>query len=511
MEKFYPKKKVVDDFNGGEKYVDGDGLQANTINNLVESVLYAQDHIGTGEGSDIALTNYYGESMTEGYTQFFTNGDAQAKNYYNLGVFDEFSHNEDGTVTIIRKTSNLAIDGSEKWSLYGQQLYTDYFSPILKGFSNDSYNVKMSNLYGIFSGTCRISPSGRLHLNVLDGSTTLQECLNALSENNLNLQIETPNSYNEKVIANQPINYFNLVEQNWVNKEYLKTVNIFAPSDGQYSAYGLTYTVSNGECSINGNQSTAGASFDYNSFYTNLKKGVYIISILISGTGVSNVSCYSKSGKIIAYLTQSGAYRFELEEDDDVRVRIGFSDTVNTTVTAKVSCMITKGEKIYPYSPYRGEIVHNKEFKEETNSLSTQLNNKIDSEVSTIKNRLDKLGFKQGSFTVGGVTVPIQRQGNYVYCNYTLPMSKIHAYGLRPETISIIPDGFRPKNEESRFYYGLAYGGAGGLGDYHDEAIGLINEDGSISLLYKKGFVTTEAHVINGAFTFIFGYEAKPL
>lgn len=55
MSEFTPSKKTASDFNGGVEYIDGqddatgDAVQAETINNLVESALYTQDVADSAE------------------------------------------------------------------------------------------------------------------------------------------------------------------------------------------------------------------------------------------------------------------------------------------------------------------------------------------------------------------------------------------------------------------------------------------------------------------------------
>ena len=47
MPQFTPSKKTIKDFNDGEEYLNRiDVVQADTINNLVEGLLYAQEHGG---------------------------------------------------------------------------------------------------------------------------------------------------------------------------------------------------------------------------------------------------------------------------------------------------------------------------------------------------------------------------------------------------------------------------------------------------------------------------------
>lgn len=45
---FTPTKKVPADFNGGEKYKNGQGIYADDINDIVEGLLYAQENGGGG-------------------------------------------------------------------------------------------------------------------------------------------------------------------------------------------------------------------------------------------------------------------------------------------------------------------------------------------------------------------------------------------------------------------------------------------------------------------------------
>ena len=56
MATFNPSKKVATDFNKGNQYKNGDGVQAETINNLVENQLYLQENIGKVDLSKYSTT-----------------------------------------------------------------------------------------------------------------------------------------------------------------------------------------------------------------------------------------------------------------------------------------------------------------------------------------------------------------------------------------------------------------------------------------------------------------------
>lgn len=57
MAKFLPTKKLLTDFNGGNRYVSGDGVQPTTLNNIIESQLYTQEMVeNVPNGYSIRLT-----------------------------------------------------------------------------------------------------------------------------------------------------------------------------------------------------------------------------------------------------------------------------------------------------------------------------------------------------------------------------------------------------------------------------------------------------------------------
>ena len=68
MAQFTPSKKTIKDFNDGEEYLNRiDVVQAETINNLVEAVLYAQENgggttmltEGRENGKDLQINDYF--------------------------------------------------------------------------------------------------------------------------------------------------------------------------------------------------------------------------------------------------------------------------------------------------------------------------------------------------------------------------------------------------------------------------------------------------------------------
>lgn len=73
MAEFKPEKKLLSDFNNGVKYVDydplnnitGDGVQAETVNNLVESVLYSQSRAETAVATSRSAQTVADEALSK--------------------------------------------------------------------------------------------------------------------------------------------------------------------------------------------------------------------------------------------------------------------------------------------------------------------------------------------------------------------------------------------------------------------------------------------------------------
>lgn len=243
MSTFQPSKKFIGDFNGGEKFEPTSRLNYEDVNNIIESTLYAQDNVGTGGSGTggAALTNYYGDSATDGYTQHFINGEAQAKNYYNLGAYDTCLYNSDGTVTITRKTgyiiNNLADyveDGTiYKDSRYEHMFYCSILSRYVNFYNgteikNNKYQyVEVTSLSELNNYDKAIARYGNHLIIIQDIDCTTQAEAEIKIPQNLIIQYELDRPYVEKCIKNVPLNNLDNNGQEWLYEERQKTLNLF--------------------------------------------------------------------------------------------------------------------------------------------------------------------------------------------------------------------------------------------------------------------------------------------
>lgn len=232
MANFTPSKKTAQDFNGGVEYIDGfgeiegDAVHAETVNNLVESSLYAQ------EQAESAVST--AESALSQIEQVVSRA-AETKNLYNLGAFDTFVSNGDGSVTITRQTGYIVLDGSddELWVKPSEQnpgfrftcnasttlfnLYGSISASMPYGYllNNSGYVASSFNNANSGNVTKGFSFSTGKYLSIYDNRfTSLSDFKNYLSLNHLIIQYRTASHIAEKVIINQQIHGIH----DWLNK-----------------------------------------------------------------------------------------------------------------------------------------------------------------------------------------------------------------------------------------------------------------------------------------------------
>lgn len=437
MAQFEPKKQLSINFNNGQKYEDGDGLQAGTINNLVEGVLYAQDRAGSGEGSTI-LTNYDGDSKEEGFTQYYIKRGAQNKNYYNLGAFDVVADEHDeylylrrGTGHIVLSYDNIAIlaplSGEYPASTYGlrlkdKNLHLDMEANVECVFSNKAHVTSIYN-----SGEIKYIT---VVFNKEIGSDA--EAIRLLNGLDIQYKLVSNYIYTEAVIKNQPIRKLADEGEYWAYNEWEKQLN-----------YSRIKEISSGEQKTLADDLTAGQ---------------YTFSLNDSGvtSGAQYILVVNGTNQPAKYTTDS--YTFVCTQPKN-KIEV-YVNTVHGTS----SIMLNKGDYPIPYTPYNGKIIHEKDLSKVTEIIQPkfdEIENKIaqtDSTIDNIEQRLDSLGFKSGSlsytYEATATQNEVKRQGNYCIINFDVSFN--HNITVQQEAlIATLPIGFIPTQKQKA--YGLIY------------------------------------------------------
>lgn len=393
MAEFTPSKKTAKDFNNGVEYVDGQGnetgdaLQAETINNLVESALYTQEQVDNANSTAKGALSEV-EKVLEDKTLF----PVVKKNLYNLGAFDTFVSNGDGTGTVVRKTGYATFDcnSGEEWiSSTGQYparnfvLFNVSNFAIPLGVATDAIKVNSNDIYAIESGFL----SGNRYIEIF----TTKDFINAeqfkdfIYDKKIEYLLTPAFQYVEKVIENYPLHIANQNEDVYWHNEWRKGLNILSDLH-IYEYSGLNLIENNGtRIKI---QVTDNDPYIRSTFLENLPNGTYTISVNVGRCDIWQTINGATSQKQTFTVPISGQTDIHLEFEE---LQIG--------KTYDIELMLVKGTRPYPYEFYNGNIIHENRLP-----LFMTLDGKSPAEI------IGGDWESKGSFTSGSNTIYVWRK-----------------------------------------------------------------------------------------------------
>ena len=286
------------------------------------------------------------------------------KNLYNLGIFDTFSSNGDGTGTIIRGTRYVALDGSEDeiWNVDQTRAILGNTDNLLKDHYGDfnsavAYPYLLNNQFQVISynagqgGATGIAFSGSSNnLSVYgSGKTTEATWREFLSKNPLVIQYRINATYTEKVIEDQPIHTLPQDGEQWLREEWEKGLNYWNPEWTPYTeftttgntSYSLTWEISANPDGYTNAIFTASGSTTGRFFYPLIvpSSGIYYSRMGYNGNA-------SDDKHVTPIYLEAGYYTLSV----DIAVNTTNRIVINNTI------MMSKGATHYPYSPYYGKI-----------------------------------------------------------------------------------------------------------------------------------------------------------
>lgn len=380
MAQFEPSKKTANDFNGGNEYINGDGtttgdmINADDINNVIESTLYAQSSAESAVNTANAAKQTAQGALSQ-VNQVLADKtllpDVQ-KNYYNLGAFDTFVSNGNGTGNVGRKTESIVVDGNNikmvgksgnyDGVFYGEvipinrTLISDFSEPsMIKASVPVAAYAYLGNQGGIAIG---LSSSNAISVGFPTSSnvTTVNEANKWLAANPIYVQYEGISTYQyiEPVIENQPIHRLNQVGENWLEDEFKKGLNLFDATKNIRNDYGAELTiVSNNSLIVK--QGTH--NYSRVVFSVNCEKGaVYHFSCTASAQ--TRVIIFDASENSI--LKDFDAINFDFTFVAPAKTYI-YLYSANAATTTFNNIILTRGSVSYPYEPYSGDLVRNVE------------------------------------------------------------------------------------------------------------------------------------------------------
>lgn len=421
MSRFQAKPFDALNINGGNRYQNGDVVDAEAINAPIEAAAFVQSLAlsppdiseidGTGTPSveirgidtnepyfkfknlkgrpgvsDAQLSNDTNAvpSDLNGYTQEAIASMVQ-RNQFNLGEYDTINNNGDGTSTITRQTGYGCIDGintkitgysSEAPSeiLYTVSSFRQKVIPVehnnYKGHivSNKFKTTSINDLYLYAKDGISIDDAGTIGIASIDlgykaGIDNVQQVERAniyFSANPVYFQYKLPNSYEETVLNSVSMSGLDQKGHQWLSDEFEKGRNLFNTTE-------LPETITQVKSYIL-NKLTG-----EHKFYMKLKPGKYRINILVPNAGtLINAVIFDIWGISNNRLMQFGGnaqnainknHYFDIPDDisENMAYFTIYIGDVPAILNKQFYVMLNYGETPYPYYPYYGDIVHSVE------------------------------------------------------------------------------------------------------------------------------------------------------
>ncbi len=277
------------------------------------------------------------------------------KSLYNLGAYDTYVDNGDGTVTVTRKTGYYKIDGNFTanyiWHEYPNLIsvkipnvenQTDLVASIIAvsdvwNNGNPQYDYAIEHRTQLEDGNFGVRV-------VVKNATSMQEFRNYVSQHPISVEYElqTSEQYTEKLIAETPINTLDANMSDIVRDEVEKTLNLF---NGVWEQG--TFDPDGGDVN---------ATIRVRSPKMQLGAGVYNLSL--SGADEQNIYIFNNDGSIKQEIDWAEIGTFTLSESGIISIVCRKSDNSNISPEDIQNTMLVKGSHAYPYAPYNGAIVH---------------------------------------------------------------------------------------------------------------------------------------------------------
>lgn len=294
------------------------------------------------------------------------------KNVYNMGAFDTVTSNGDGTATITRKTYTVLDYASLDWyyaqSLGGiSEVYYVHFEGIFDKTNTANMLISNNSKIHVQEGnedyTTRLCDVGLqiiIPKTIANGDVDVMKAW--LNEGgNIIAQIPLVTSYTENIIAETPINTLDVNGEQFVRNEWEKGLNLFNIDEANLS-------VTN-NCSAtkdeNGNITIVKTGDDpyindlFHFYATSTKYTVSARSNKNMQIFVNINGTYSNSQNI-----PTPVFTFNCNIGDSIYLRLDGNDESSGNTQTFSDIMLVEGSHAYPYQPYNGAIVHEKQLND---------------------------------------------------------------------------------------------------------------------------------------------------
>lgn len=323
--------------------------------------------------SDATLSNTDGNSTVNGFTQEATKGIAQAKNYYNLGAFDTYVPNSDGTGTVTRKTGYGSLYESEK------RQTENGFTVFVFEKKDIGGNRIVINKNILYEASLTFTKE-HYYYEKINAQPYFVFIVNSDSENfYFQYELAEEYQYTEQVIENQPIRPANKEEELYWHGEWRKGLNLINCQTNNAGVNDWFLTVENGRdiatfnnvnpytftCSNNHIVVTAYNESGYRwlSRFIKLKKNT-TYTILLTGSSRMSMSVFGANSNTVGTIgtgisgtTNSGS-GFSSYTFNSGNYNYHYISFYGGGAGKDFYIMLNEGAHPYPNEPFNGEIIH---------------------------------------------------------------------------------------------------------------------------------------------------------
>ena len=288
---------------------------------------------------------------------------------YNLGAFDTYVDNGDGTATITRATYYLKIDGTETPTIESNRLYIarndirQYIT--IKGDDNAIGDIRVSQ--GVTMPPTQTYQGNANGVSYNNSATTLQiqisqdfmgQTLNTVEaaqkyfgENPLYIQLKLATSYTEDVISERPINTLDQQAMWSVREEWEKGLNVADIYFGGTTQYLGAYLIGNPAHAL-----TPGETYTISLKTKNTGANFYFSEDISSAPHMQRI-INANGNPFTLTFTVNDTYVFNNYNGNQLIKNAVDNSATNAAGDSLYDIMIVKGGVGYPYSPYHGGII----------------------------------------------------------------------------------------------------------------------------------------------------------
>lgn len=276
---------------------------------------------------------------------------------YNLGAYDTYVDNGNGTTTITRQTGYKKLIGNENWyteSVNGGNLYqvNVFLNDIIAHTGSDyvaKATIKSLNAdytYNNLDTSFSVNQTNIIFVRN-PNYTTLDTFKEWLRKNPISFQYKLATSYTETIITGVPQITLDKQGCEWLRSEWEKGLNLLDSN----------HIINNTK------------------IYSNLPAGTYTFSLKTTGDGdgfnlkIDKLDGVSLGGTAIK--KSYGVLTFTTTKVID----LFFNGWGNANTN--YDCMLVRSSIPYPYQPYKGELIRQSTLENQTPMLGVQGNKKV--------------------------------------------------------------------------------------------------------------------------------------